>query len=63
MFPWDFAAAEVIVLKAGGKLGTLGGAQTVYTRPQPILAANSAENFDYLQKKVAKHVPEIPYKN
>ena len=63
VFPWDFAAAEVIVLEAGGVLGTLRGEPTVYTRPQPILAANSEKNFAYLAEKVQKYVPVVPYEN
>ena len=63
VFPWDFAAAEVILTEAGGYIGTLGGARTRYDRPQPILGANSRENFAYLCEKVKKYVPEVPYEN
>lgn len=63
VFPWDFAAAEVILTEAGGYIGTLGGAPTRYDRPQPILGANSRENFAYLCEKVKKYVPEVPYEN
>ena len=63
VFPWDFAAAQLIVLEAGGYLGTIGFDTPVYTRPQPILAANTKENYAYLEEKVRKHVPVIPYED
>lgn len=63
VFPWDFAAAHLVVLEAGGYFGTIGFDTPVYTRPQPILAANTNENYDYLVAKVKKHVPVIPYKD
>ena len=61
VFPWDFAAAQLILTEAGGYIGTVGYDAPVYTRPQPIFAANSAKNFQYLQSKVKKYVPQIPY--
>lgn len=63
LFPWDFAAAQLILTEAGGYIGTIDFDAPVYTRPQPIIAANSKENFDYLVKKVKKYVPHIPYEN
>lgn len=63
VFPWDFAAAQLIVLEAGGCFGTVGFDTPVYTRPQPILAANTKENYGYLVAKVKKHVPFIPYED
>lgn len=63
VFPWDFAAAQLIVTEAGGTIGTIGFAAPIYTRPQPILAANTKENFDYLAEKVTKYVPTIPYED
>ncbi len=63
LFPWDFAAAGLILTEAGGYIGTIDFDSLVYTRPIPIIAANSKENFDYLNEKVKKHVPHIPYKD
>ena len=63
VFPWDFAAAQLIVLEAGGYFGTVGLDAPVYTRPQPILAANTEANYLYLKEKVQKHVPVIPYED
>ncbi|MBQ8836864.1 MAG: inositol monophosphatase [Clostridia bacterium] len=61
LFPWDFAAAQLILTEAGGYIGTIDFDAPVYTRPQPIIAANTKENFDYLMEKVKNRVPHIPY--
>ena len=61
LFPWDFAAAQLILTEAGGCIGTIDYDAPVYTRTQPILAANTEENFAYLRAKVQKHLPHIPY--
>ncbi len=63
VFPWDFAAAQLIVTEAGGFIGTVDFDAPVYTRPQPIIAANSKEHYDYLSGKVAEFVPHIPYED
>lgn len=63
LFPWDYAAAQLILTEAGGCIGTIGMDAPTYTRPQPIVAANSKENFDYLMQKVTKYVPTIPYED
>ena len=63
VFPWDFAAAQLIVTEAGGFIGTVDFDEPVYTRPQPIIAANTKEHYDYLAEKVAKFVPHIPYED
>lgn len=63
LFPWDYAAAQLILTEAGGCIGTIGMDAPTYTRPQPIVAANTKENFDYLMQKVTKYVPTIPYED
>ncbi len=62
LFPWDIAAAGVIVCEAGGIVGNFDAREFDYTRPQPVLVANSEENYVYLEKTVRKHIKEIPYK-
>lgn len=61
LFPWDFAAAEIIVKEAGGFFGTIGFEKPVYNRPIPIIAANTKENYETLREIILKEVPEIPY--
>lgn len=63
LFPWDYAAAQLILTEAGGYIGTIGMDAPTYTRPHPILAANSKENYEYLKEKVTKHVPTVPYED
>ncbi len=61
VFPWDFAAGEIIVKEAGGYVGTIGFDKTVFDRPIPLYCANSEENFKYLKKVVYDEIPVIPY--
>jgi len=61
LFPWDFAAAEIIIREAGGYVGTIGFDHTVFNRPIPLICANTKENYEYLRKIVMKELPFIPY--
>lgn len=61
VFPWDFAASEIIIREAGGYIGTIGFDRTVFHRPIPLICANTKENYEYLRKAVLEEVPEIPY--
>lgn len=62
VFPWDFAAAEIIIKEAGGYVGTIEYNNTIFNRPIPLICANSKENFDYLKGIVLEEIPTIPYK-
>lgn len=61
LFPWDFAAGEILVEEAGGYAGTIEFDNTVFYRPIPILCANTKENYEYLKKVVEREIPVIPY--
>jgi len=61
VFPWDFAAAEIIIKEAGGYVGTIEYPNTVFHRPIPLICANTKENYEYLKMIVEKEVPIIPY--
>ena len=61
LFPWDWAAAAVILREAGGVIGTIDGETLRHDRPSLVLAANSEENFSKLKTIVEKHVPRLPY--
>jgi myo-inositol-1(or 4)-monophosphatase len=61
VFPWDFAASEIIISEAGGYVGTIGFDETVFNRPIPLICANTKENYEYLRQIVLKEIPEIPY--
>ncbi len=63
LFPWDFAAAEVIIREAGGYVGTIEYADPVYNRPIPLICANTKKNYEHLRELVLKEIPVIPYCN
>ncbi len=61
VFPWDFAASEIIIKEAGGYVGTIEFEETVFNRPIPLICANTKENYEYLKQVVIKEIPVIPY--
>lgn len=61
VFPWDFAASEIIIREAGGYVGTIELGNTVFNRPIPLICANTKENYEYLKHIVEKEIPLIPY--
>ena len=63
VFPWDFAAAEIIIREAGGYIGTIEYAEPVYNRPIPLICANTEENYKHLRQIVLEEIPTIPYSN
>ena len=64
LYPWDIAAAAVILREAGGIIGTLDWSgkeikpttKLVQDAPSPILAANCRENFDSMGRIVVSHM-------
>lgn len=52
LYPWDYAAASLFIREAGGYIASLGK-ELVYDKVIPVIAANSKENFDLLQKEAA----------
>ena len=60
-YPWDLAAGAFLIEEAGGFVGTLNGEKLTYDKPQPLLAANSQENFEYLKEKLTAVLPTVPY--
>ena len=61
LFPWDFAAASVILREAGGYVGSLDGDGLALDRPVLTLAANSKESYDRLRAIVKRHIRTVPY--
>ena len=61
LFPWDYAAAGLILQEAGGVITGLNGESAPLDRTSPIIAANSPENHGKLLKSVQKHFPKVPY--
>lgn len=62
VFPWDYAAAYLILREAGGCICGANGETLHFDKATPIIAANSRENLDKLLAIVHKHIPEFPYK-
>lgn len=61
LFPWDFAAAGLILSEAGGTVTDHKGNPAPLDRTTPLIAANSKENHKKLLSIAARHIPEVPY--
>ena len=61
IFPWDFAAAQIIVREAGGYVGTIGQEKITFSRPIPLICANTKENYEHLRRIVLDEIPIVPY--
>lgn len=64
--PWDYAASDIIIREAGGYIGTLyreedDSSEMIYTRPIPVYAANTLENFNQLKDILKKYISRVPY--
>lgn len=57
LYPWDFAAASLIIEEAGGYWAQLGAANGDYSRPSSFVAANSRSSFEYLMAQIKRHLP------
>lgn len=62
LFPWDYAAASLILTEAGGIVTGLDGQSPRLDRTTPIIAANTRENHERLLKIAQKHIAIVPYK-
>jgi myo-inositol-1(or 4)-monophosphatase len=58
LYPWDFAAASLIIEEAGGYWAQLGAENGDYSHPSGFVAANSRASFEYLMEKIHQHLPE-----
>lgn len=61
LFPWDMAAAVVIMEEAGGSVEILHEDHLPLDRPAGIIAANSKENLEKLREIVYGEIPEKLY--
>ena len=67
LFPWDFAAAAVILREAGGVISTMvwdnGPARLspdmILDAPSPIIAANNGENLKKLGSIITAHMKDF----
>ena len=56
IFPWDYAAAGLVLKEAGGVISGFDGMQIPYNRPSTIIGANTVENHAKLCEIVWKHL-------
>ncbi len=60
LYPWDYAAASLIVKEAHGIIKSFKSDIT-FNKPNLIIAANSEKNFNVLNDIILKHLKELPY--
>lgn len=60
IFPWDYAAAGLILKEAGGRISGYNGTNIPYNRPSTIIGANSMENHKKLCEIVWKYLEKDP---
>ena len=63
VFPWDFAAASLVLTEAGGVLRGLNDEKPSMTGPTVLIAANNQKNYRILADIVNKHLPKTPYED
>ena len=56
VFPWDYAAASLILSEAGGVVSSLDGDKLSFDKPTLLLGANNYDNHIRLKKIVAKYI-------
>ncbi len=61
LYPWDYAAAALILQEAGGTVCGFDGGFPPLNRTSPVIAANTAENCRRILGVVHRHLTEIPY--
>ena len=59
--PWDYAAAGLILMEAGGAICGFDGDYPFLDRQSMVLAANNKANCDILRDIVHKHLDKLPY--
>lgn len=58
LFPWDVAAAAIMIEEAGGFWECLHLEGLPYSKPFGFIAANTRENFEKLRDIVYKEIPQ-----
>jgi myo-inositol-1(or 4)-monophosphatase len=61
LMPWDYAAASLILLEAGGAACDFTGAFPSLYKPSMFIAANTREHGERLLATVHKHLDQVPY--
>ncbi len=61
VFPWDYAAAKLVLTEAGGVLTGFEDTPPSFYKTTPLIGANSRENHTRLAGIVRKHLDKLPY--
>ena len=61
LMPWDYAAASLVLLEAGGTICNFSGVQPDLYKPDMYIAANTPEHCRRILETVHKHLAEMPY--
>ncbi len=61
LMPWDYAAASLILLEAGGAACDFTGGFPSLYKPSMFIAANTREHCERLLATVHKHFDKVPY--
>lgn len=51
LFPWDYAAAALIIKEAGGYIGTIYSDELPYFEASSVVAANTESNYRLIQSR------------
>ena len=61
LMPWDYAAASLILLEAGGTVCDFTGALPTLYKPSMFIAANTREHCERILATVHKYLSAVPY--
>ena len=61
VFPWDYAAALLILQEAGGVLHGFADEKLEFNKPTVLVGANNVENYRVLANIVRNHLTSVPY--
>ena len=59
VFPWDYAAALLILQEAGGMLRGFADEELRFNKPTALVGANNPENYRILADIVCRHMKQI----
>ena len=61
LMPWDYAAAGLVLLEAGGTVCDFEGNRPSLYKPSMLIAANSQESCKRMLEKVHLHLQQLPF--
>ena len=61
LMPWDYAAASLILMEAGGHVCDFNGYRPSLYTPSMFIAANNRENCERILQTVRKNLDKLPF--